>query len=71
MFRWMMKMVDEGRGEELRQIMEMEVIIAVLVTHALNKANECETLVNDNRGIARKNFGRGEIKFEVSYNFPW
>lgn len=71
MFRWMMKMVDEGRGEELRQIMEMEVIIAVLVTHALNKANECETLVNDNRGIARKNFGREEIKFEVSYNFPW
>ena len=43
MFRWMMKMVDEGRGEELRQIMEMEVIIAVLVALALSKANECET----------------------------
>ena len=57
-------MVDEGRGEELRQIMEMEVIIAVLVTHALNKANECETLVNDNRGIARKNFGRGRLNLK-------
>ena len=26
MFRWMMKMVDDNRGEELRMIMQMEVV---------------------------------------------
>ena len=26
MFRWMIKMVDDGRGEELRMIMQMEVV---------------------------------------------
>ena len=26
MFDWMIKMVEEGRGEELRMIMQMEVV---------------------------------------------
>lgn len=38
MFRWMMKMVDEGRGEELRQIMEMEPLTEEEI-EAVNKKN--------------------------------
>lgn len=71
MFRWMMKMVDEGRGEELRQIMEMEVIIAVLVALALSKANECETQSMTTGVQPEKISVGGEIKLEMSYNFPW
>ena len=46
MFDWMIKMVEEGRGEELRMIMQMEVVCCFLayflVLELMNSKTKCK-----------------------------